>query len=102
MIDEEPTNPNAKASTSKKVFEIKAERKKLIKKDLLANRKAPTGKDNLFAKKQSRKGSKPLTRSKDDRPRRMTNCSQTKQYTGNNLDLLAEATKSVFQGEVSI
>jgi hypothetical protein len=105
MIDEEPTNPNANPSTSKKVSEIKAEKNKPNKKELPSNRKAPTGKEKLFAKKQSKqskKGSKPLTRSEDDRPRRMTTRSETKQAMDDNLDLLAEVAKPVFQGEFLI
>jgi hypothetical protein len=95
IIDEEPTNPNAKPSMSKKVSKIKAEKKKPKKEDLTTNRKAPTGKDRLSARKQSKqskKGPKPLTRSEDDRPRRMTTRSEMKQARGNNLDLLAEAS----------
>jgi hypothetical protein len=90
---------------SKKVSKIKVEKKKPKKEDLTTNRKDPIGKDKLSSIKQSkqrRKGPKPLTRSEDDRPRRMTNCSETKQARGNNLYLLAEAAKSVFQGEVLI
>jgi len=98
IIDEEPKNPNANPSMSKKVSKIKAEKNKL-KEDLTANKKAPIGKDRLSSRKQSkqsRKVPKPLTRSKDDRPRRMTTRSETKQAICNNLDLLVEAAKSVF------
>jgi hypothetical protein len=43
-----------------------------------------------------------MTISEDGKPKKMTTHSETNQTRGNNLDLLAEATKFVFKGEVSI
>jgi hypothetical protein len=106
VIDEEPTNPNAKPSKRKKVSKIRAEKKKLKKEDLTTNKKAPTGKDRVSARKQrkqskqSMKGPKPLIRFEDGKPRRMITHSEMKQTRGNNLDLLVEAAKSIFLGEV--
>ena len=51
VIDEEPTNPNAKPSTSKKVSKIRTEKKKPKKEDLTTNKKAPKGKDRFSARK---------------------------------------------------
>ena len=105
VIDEELTSPNAKPSTSKKVFEIIIQKKKPKKEDLTTNKKAPKEKDKFSARKQSKqsmKGPKPLIIFEDGKTRRMKTCSETKQTRGNNLDLLVEAAKFVFQGEVSI
>jgi len=54
IIDEEPTNPNANPSMSNKVSKIKAEKNKSKKEDLTVTRKAPTWKDSLSARKQSK------------------------------------------------
>jgi hypothetical protein len=108
VIDEEPINPNVEPSTSKKVFKTRVEKKKHKKEDLAANKKVLTEKDRVSARqqrkqsKQSKKGTKPLTRSEDGKPKKMTTRSETKQTRGNNLDMLDEAAKSLFQGEVSI
>jgi hypothetical protein len=105
VIDEEPTNPNANPSTRKNVSKIINEKNKPKKEDLTTNKKAPTVKERFPARKQSKqskKGPKPLTRSEDGKPKRMTTHSERKQTRGNNLDLLVEGAKSFFQGEVSI
>jgi hypothetical protein len=108
VIDEEPTNPKVEPSTSKKVSTTRSEKKKPKKEDLATNKKVPTEKERVSARqqrkqsKQSKKGPKPMTRSEDDKPKKMTTHSQTKKTRRNNLDLLVEAAKSVFQGEVSI
>jgi len=105
IIDQESTNPKEEPSTSKKILATKLERNKYNKGGLTTNKKTLTRKNKVSARKQSKKnkrGPNPMIRSKGDNLKRIQTRSQTKQTRRNNLDLMAEATTSVFQGEFAI
>jgi hypothetical protein len=105
VIDEESEKPMENPSTSKKIPVTKLERNKFKKGGLTVNKKTPTGKDRVSARKQGKrnmKGPNPKIGSEGDKPKRMKTRSQSKQTRRNSLDLLAEATTSVFQGDLSV
>jgi hypothetical protein len=93
------------SSTSKKIHVTKLERNKFKKGGLTVNKKIPTRKDRVFARKQgkrNRKGPNPKIGYEWDKPMRIQNRSQSQQTRMNSLNFLAEATTSVFQGDISV
>lgn len=105
IIDEEPTKPMEKPSTSKKFPVIKPERNKSKNGSLTMNKKTPTDTNRVPARKQGKKnvkGSNPKIGSEGDKPTRMQTTSQSKQTIRNGLDLLAEAASSVFHGDLPV
>ena len=102
IIDEDYGNPEEELSTSKKIPVTNPERNKYKKGGLTTNKKTPIGKDKASARKQSKKNKKgpnPTIKYEGVKLKRIQNHSQTKNTRNNNLDLLAEATTSVFQGQ---
>jgi hypothetical protein len=105
IIDEEYTNQKEEPSTRNKILVTKIDRNKYKKGGMTTNKKTPTGKNRASARKQSKKnkrGPNPMIRSEGDKTKRVKTHSQTKQTRRNSLDLLAEETTSVFQGEFAV
>jgi hypothetical protein len=105
IIDEDTAKPMEKPSTSKKILVIKPERKKSKKGSLIMNKKTPIDTNRVPTRKQGKKnvkGSNPKIRSEGDKPTIMKNRSQSKKTRRKSLDLLTEATSSIFHGDLTV
>jgi hypothetical protein len=94
-----------KPSTRKKIPVTKPEKNKFKKGGLIINKKTITGKNRVSTRKQGKKNMKipnPKIRSEGNEPKRMKTRSQSKQTRKDSLELLAEATSSIFHRNLSI